>query len=55
MKEYPSVIVVGLYQTLHENYGSIKQTRKENYWTNLKRKEMIKLRFVKTSNFHYVN
>ena len=24
MNEYPGVVVVGLYQTLHEKYGSIK-------------------------------
>ena len=24
MNEYPGVVVVGLYQTLHERYGSIK-------------------------------
>ena len=33
---YPGVAVVGLYQTLHRNYGSLKQTRMQNYWTNLK-------------------
>ena len=31
VNEYPSVIVIGFYQTLHGKYGSIKQTGKQNY------------------------
>ena len=43
MNEYPGIIVVCLYQTLDKKYVSIKKTRKQNSWTNLKRKEMKKL------------
>ena len=48
MNGYPSVILVSLYQTLHEKCRSIKFTRKQNYWTNLKKKEMKKLRHNKS-------
>ena len=48
MNGYPSVILVSLYQTLHEKSRSIKFTRKQNYWTNLKKKELKKLRHNKS-------
>ena len=52
---YPAVAVVGLYHTLHEKYGSLKQRLEckitGRIWKGKRWKSYTVKRGVKTSNF----
>ena len=58
MNEYHGVIVVGIYQTLHEKYGSINKLESKTIgrtWKGKRWKSYTVIAVVTTSNFYFVN